>query len=91
MVPKPGCPVPSHNPDNLTPSQYGQSEGWRLLDEDELHQFGPESYGVPDGLIEGILPDGSWYPMVSSGPLYTYRTRLTRAELRKARGLETKP
>lgn len=46
-----------------------------------------------DGLIEGWLNDSSkddatrWYPMISSGPNGTYRTHLSRAELRKARGL----
>jgi len=28
--------VPAHNPDNLTPEQYGASEGYRLLYADEI-------------------------------------------------------
>jgi len=72
-----------HNPDKLT--NYGQPE-WRLLDEDE----------VRDGKL-GLTPNGVefWNRWIMAWdasrnilmPSMTYRTRLTRAELRAARGL----
>jgi len=80
----------AHNPDGLTPEQVGVSKGWRLLDADEI--FGDsikeiESYGC---LSERWHDDGREHGRMWS--VITYRTRLTRAELREARGLpEEKP
>ena len=71
------------NPDRLTPEQVETSYGFRLLDEDEIV--------VNDWLTNEIQQwRGGWLPYrrLGSNKSYTYRTRLSRAELRKARGLE---
>jgi len=73
-----------HNPDKLTVSQVG--EGWRLLDEDEVKDYG-DSYDrhKPAWTHETICNwlDGGWRPgcLCMMGKRQTYRTRLTRAEL----------
>lgn len=72
-----------HNPDNLTPEQYGASEGYRLLNKDEVHFLGNNKR-----CVEMLSTDGTWNPGFGGVGHYTYRTRLTPAELRKARGLE---
>lgn len=74
-----------HNPNNLTPEQIGTADGWRLLAKDEV--FGNSippihSYGC---LSRKWFDDGREH-----GEMWgtiTYRTKLTRAELRAARGL----
>lgn len=68
----------AHNPDNLTPEQYGFAEGYRLLGEDEIKER-LYSYGkieIWDGKywVEGCRGTDS------SG---TYRTKLSREELAK--------
>lgn len=75
-----------HNPDSLTPEQYGQSEGWRLLDADEV---GDQFTNHSDG-IEGFDGREWWGDGVYCGNSrrMTYRTKLTRSELREARGLQ---
>lgn len=72
-----------HNPDNLTPIDYGASEGWRLLDEDEIIQHGNALIEIEIYSVEGWIEE-------SYGCLYeaSYRTLLTRAELAEKRGLK---
>jgi hypothetical protein len=75
-----------HNPDKLTDEQVGVAEGWRLLDEDEIVEVLNDENDV-EGYCRfnsDILWFGGYYG--SSGSI-TYRTRLTREELAKARGL----
>lgn len=72
-----------HNPDNLTDEQVQTAEGWRLLDEDEI-----ELNSLRDIDVKEIWYMDKWNPASCKFPEYTYRTRLSRAELRKARGLE---
>lgn len=86
----PSDPV-QHNPNNLTPEQVGVSEGWRLLDRDEIimaYDFCP--------LLPQIEKWDSWEienarwnfaGWCGAEPTLTYRTRLSRPELRAARGL----
>lgn len=79
-------PTP-HNPDNLTPSQIG--EGWRLLHEDEI--LPARAFGPIAGLCvwQNTAQHPYWIDNTSgASKACTYRTRLTRAELRAARGLE---
>jgi len=72
-----------HNPDNVEPG-----EGYRLLDLDEK---GSQFMTIPQGqnLIEGWdESDSRWLPYCSgANPTVFYRTRLSRAALRQARGL----
>lgn len=81
----------THNPDGLTPEQVGVTDGWRLLDEDEiikhyvLNFFGIELWKC------GRWDAANGNTWKGNSKTYTYRTRLTRAELRKARGLEPEP
>lgn len=69
----------AHNPDNLTPEQYGKSEGYRLLDEDEIkvrthYHKEIEVYWVNKEWIKGNK---------GGGEFSTYRTKLSREELAK--------
>ena len=69
----------AHNPDNLTPEQYGKSEGYRLLDEDEIkvrthYHKEIEAYWVNKEWIKGNK---------GGGEFSTYRTKLSREELAK--------
>lgn len=70
--------APGHNPDKLTVSQVG--EGWRLLDEDEIHgRRSTRSIQSWD-----TLGDNAWDEetgSVGNYPPYTYRTRLSREAL----------
>lgn len=77
-----------HNPDNLTDEQIGTDEGWRLLDEDEVIDGDfPE---LKD--IEAWTSDRKWESnFYGATMIVTYRTKLTRAELRAARGLPDQP
>jgi len=73
-----------HNPDKLTVAQVG--EGYRLLDKDEVigHKNLP---AIKE--IECYTEEGQWEGgYTGSTKNYTYRTKLTRAELREARGLD---
>lgn len=82
-----------HNPANLSPEQVGVSEGWRLLDEDEVGESVHPTIGI-DFLGYFEQWQGAWYgddPLNGLCDDITYRTKLTRAELRKARGLEPEP
>lgn len=86
-----GEEITMHNPDGLTPQQVQISEGWRLLGEDEIlpRDTGPELSGIE----AWCASDGEWYNNFGAGycghePNFTYRTHLSRAELRAARGLE---
>jgi len=77
IVHAPATPKP-HNPDNLTPEQYGGKEGYRLLDEDEV---GTSTKFLRE--IEKWDPiimkwDHSMWIGVSHG---TYRTLCSREEL----------
>ena len=73
-----------HNPDHLTPEQVGVAQGWRLLDEDEV----VTSMRIQVFVCEYWTALKYW---TAHGPGYhkdkTYRTPLTRTELRSARGL----
>ncbi len=78
-----------HNPDNLTPEQVGVAYGWRLLDEDEVisvpvaeHCCEAWSKGFERWMISNVT---------GQNKVLTYRTRLTRSELRKAPGLPEEP
>ncbi len=71
-----------HNPDRLSDEQIGISDGWRLLEEGErphIAKLGLVQYWDrrTEVWFDGICDSGS----------FTYRTRLTPAELRKARGV----
>lgn len=73
-----------HNPDNLTPGQIGTQDGWRLLDRDEIIDDYPTSERVAEQWRGSFWEEG-YYGVAQE---YTYRTNLTREELRKARGLD---
>lgn len=75
----------AHNPDFLSDEQVGVSEGWRLLDEDEITSRIPDfsANKCDQWLSVSGWTDGGYGTLRDA----TYRTRLTRAELRKARGL----
>ena len=70
-----------HNPDGLTPGQYGASEGYRLLDEDEIKER-YESFH-----IEKYVKANPYYwsknQWSGNEKTYTYRTKLSREELTK--------
>lgn len=72
-----------HNPDGLTPSQIGVSEGWRLLEEDEVGQQFETIVPIQLWISNSRLwePSDGWHGWMKQN---TYRTRLTRAK----RGLE---
>lgn len=94
MTPQPGKPViadgpiplasQAHNPDNLSQEQVGVADGWRLLDVDEVKNV-PEVFLRDIQLWLGTKWDGTKWRGAGVGD--TYRTRLSRVELRKARGL----
>ena len=70
-----------HNPDNVEPG-----EGYRLLDEDEVDDKFDSCLAtdkIQKYMRHGFWSDGWW----GSAKEFTYRTRLSRAELRAARGL----
>lgn len=85
----PEAPANPHNPDALTDSQIGIADGWRLLDEDEV--------GTGTKILGGLRELDMYYRSNQQWQSFnsgcdkgmTYRTRLSRAELRKARGLES--
>ena len=70
-----------HNPDGLTPKQYGASEGYRLLDEDEVKER-YESFHIEKYVK---VKPYYWSKNQWSGneKTYTYRTKLSREELTK--------
>lgn len=76
--------VPVHNPDNLTPEQYGAVEGYRLLYADEIKDRQKdheeiEAWDIRDkywGKYWGKSYFGHSFRM-------TYRTKLSRKELAK--------
>jgi hypothetical protein len=75
--------VPAHNPDNLTPEQVGVSEGYRLLDEDEIKDRASnlciEKWVVTS--FKNPYWDDSRYQ--GNYTYLTYRTRLSREQLAK--------
>lgn len=73
--------IKHHNPSNLTPEQYGAGEGYRLLDEDEVDRARLYNHRVAEASVEGHWVKG-WN---GNDPSVTYRTTLTRKELRRAR------
>ena len=75
----------THNPANLTPEQVGAEGGWRLLDKDEIGHFNKDIEGLERW--DSGWEDGPWAGTSNSR---SYRTKLTRAELRAARGLPPK-
>lgn len=74
-----------HNPDNLTDEQVGISEGYRLLNEDEI---GPSDQVSCDGFVEiewyntcdSVWDKTGWCGSVAQ---HTYRTKLTPKQLEK--------
>ena len=70
-----------HNPDGLTPEQYGATEGYRLLDEDEIKERYDSLY------IEKYFNVKPYYwsknGWSGNEKTYTYRTKLSREELAK--------
>lgn len=90
-----------HNPDRLTQAQGGIADGWRLLESDELVpnkmwrlniiQASKAYDDCGTRRIEAWHP-GPWEASDSfHSKKWTFRTRLTRAELRAARGLPAEP
>lgn len=67
-----------HNPDELTMKQYGATEGYRLLDEDEIKDRSLCHFEIE-------LWEGSWSTIGYTGCCEhsTYRTKLSREELAK--------
>lgn len=72
-----------HNPDKLTEEQVGVKDGWRLLESDEIVY-----YGVPHDSIQAWQNTWDSSGWRGSDPSCTYRTKLSKHELRVARGLE---
>lgn len=70
-----------HNPDFLTPEQVEVNEGWRLLDKNEIRESAPFLKEIQ------MWADGYWDSTDWMGDQkdFTYRTKLTPAELRKKR------
>lgn len=70
-----------HNPDGLTPEQYGATDGYRLLDEDEIKERYDSFY------IEKYVKAKPYYwsknEWSGNEKTYTYRTKLSREELTK--------
>lgn len=64
-----------HNPDGLT--DLGQSDGWRLLDEDEIKP----RYSSSVQIEKWEFPQWNNQSWRADCPRYTYRTRLSRADL----------
>jgi len=74
--------VPVHNPDNLTPEQYGASEGYRLLYADEIIKR-KRRYKEIEAWDDVCYKN--WGSVPHSGDSFglTYRTKLSRKELAK--------
>lgn len=78
-----------HNPDKLTDEQIGVSDGWRLLDEDEIDSNHPKEARQHECWDVELK---KWRGLCTADfKAFTYRTKLTRAELRSARGLPPEP
>lgn len=79
-----------HNPAGLTPEQYGAADGWRLLDEDEFGDINERIYHTSwyDPNDESWSDVGGYF---CSDKKTILRTKLTRAELRAARGIPEQP
>lgn len=73
-----------HNPHKLTPEQYGAADGWRLLDADELSSYPVVTTDAIHGWNKVEFVYGDFWAVNHE---ITYRTKLTRAELRAARGI----
>lgn len=77
---------PKHNPQNLSDEIIGTKDGWRLLDEDEVL----ENYPSPLPFLMEIEVRNFYYDFSKgyhgNDKTLTYRTKLSRAELRAARG-----
>jgi len=72
----------AHNPDQLTPEQVGVSDGYRLLDVDEIKDRQKMHIHIEARNKRG----GYWltsYRSFGNDPQITYRTRLTREQLAK--------
>lgn len=72
-----------HNPDGLTNEQVGIVEGWRLLDEDEIIPNNNALEEIESWDITGWDNEGFF----GANQSMTYRTKLTREELKQKRGL----
>jgi len=80
----------SHNPDKLTFGEVGVEDGWRLLDEDEIRTNSDDIDGIQGWIRCNRKDDSRWGSSIRWGGIdksVTYRTKLSREELRKARGL----
>lgn len=76
-----------HNPDKLTEEQVGVKDGWRLLEKDEI---------VPGGLMTSHIEawgiwDGWLRCAFGANQTATYRTKLSKQDLAKERGLWKEP
>jgi len=72
--------VPAHNPNNLTPKQYGAVEGYRLLYADEIKDRQKEHEEIEAWANWGKYWDKSYF---GHSCRMTYRTKLSREELAK--------
>jgi len=66
-----------HNPDNLTPKQVGVSDGYRLLDEDEIKERKLEYKEIE----AWVCSCWSKEEFVGESNVMTYRTKLSREQL----------
>ncbi len=74
-----------HNPDNLTDEKIEAAEGWRLIDEDEV-TF--EGFAGNNAIESWFSDERRWMRNMNGDSItLTYRTKLSRSELRAARGL----
>jgi len=83
-VPAPTKPKP-HNPGRLTPEQYGASEGYRLLDEDEILPANKRYDSVMELEGSSDIKTGWTHWSIGNSPSWTYRTKLSREELAQKR------
>lgn len=73
-----------HNPDELTPEQVGVSDGYRLLDEDEIKERGDGCFEIEYSAVDSHTKQQFWFgPAWGCHEALTYRTKLTREELAK--------
>lgn len=62
---------PFHNPNNLTPEQYGASEGWRLLRVSERVPDDAQYFSV----VQSLWLGSDWEGAKINGSCSAYRTR----------------
>jgi len=74
--------LPAHNPDNLTPEQYGASEGYRLLYADEIIER-KRRYKEIEAWDDVCYKNWDSVPYFGDSFGLTYRTKLSREKLAK--------